>query len=193
MNKMIKGSVAGAAGVALLMGSFGTYALWNDTAAMEGSKLTSGVMDIQAAAPVWDDLSTTDIPNDWNPGTEGALGDLLVPGDTVVRTQQFTVRGTGKNLEGTITLTGGAANTETGVTKTGDKGLLGVTVDVESNNVRVVQSTDDPNVFEFEAPFGAATLTAVVTYTLPASVSQTDAQGATATMAASTLTIQQTR
>ena len=193
MNKMMKGSVAGAAGVALLMGSFGTYALWSDTAEMPGNSISSGVMDIEAGDVSWDDLSTADIANDWTPASQTAAGDLLVPGDSVVRTQQFTVRGTGKNLEGTITLAGGAADTDTGVTKTGDDGLLVVSVDVESNNGRVVQSTDDPNVFKFDAPFGAATLTAVVTYTLPASVTETDAQGATATMANSTLTIQQTR
>ena len=193
MNKMMKGSVAGAAGVALLMGSFGTYALWNDTAEMPGNSISSGVMDIEAGDVSWDDLSTADIANDWTPASQTAAGDLLVPGDSVVRTQQFTVRGTGKNLEGTITLAGSAADTDTGVTKTGDDGLLVVSVDVESNNGRVVRSTDDPNVFKFDAPFGAATLTAVVTYTLPASVTETDAQGATATMANSTLTIQQTR
>ena len=30
-NKMIKGSVAGATGIVLLMGGFGTYALWSDS------------------------------------------------------------------------------------------------------------------------------------------------------------------
>ena len=39
-NKMIKGSVAGATGIVLLMGGFGTYALWQDSATLGGSSVT---------------------------------------------------------------------------------------------------------------------------------------------------------
>jgi alternate signal-mediated exported protein len=179
MNKMIKGSVAGAAGVALLMGSFGTYALWNDAATMPGNTITSGVMDIEAGAVSWDDAA----PGAWNPAT-----DLVVPGDEIVRTQTFTVTGTGKNLKGTIKLTGGD------VTQGGFNNLLDVTVKVTSDNATVVQD-NGTNDFTFNAPFDAATLTAVVTYEFDKSdvTEAQEAQDATAAIADSTLTIQQTR
>ena len=49
MNKMVKASVVGAAGVSLLMGGFGTYALWHDSAGTgAGTSITSGVLDVNA-------------------------------------------------------------------------------------------------------------------------------------------------
>ena len=193
MNKMVKGSVAGAAGVALLMGSFGTYALWNDTAEMPGNTVTSGVMDIEAGSVEWNDLATSGV-NDWTPGSAAAdgksavLGDLIVPGDKIVRTQEFTLSGKGKNLKGTIKLTGG------GVTQGGFDNLLDVTVQVTSDNATVLQD-NGTNDFTFSAPFGSAKLTAVVTYKFDkAGVTKAqEAQNATAAIADSTLTIQQTR
>lgn len=178
MNKLIKGSLAGAAGVALLMGGFGTYATWTDSAGMQGNSISSGVMDIAAGVVVWDDLATTGT-GDWT------ATDLLVPGDTVVRTQTFTVTGTGKSLEGTIKLTGA------GVTSGGFGDLLDVKVEVTSDgNTKLTQSGND---FAFTDPFGTSILTAVVTYKFSADATAQQAQNATATVADSTITIQQTR
>jgi alternate signal-mediated exported protein len=42
MNKMFKGAVAGAAGVALLLGGAGTFALWNDAASIGEDKTIVG-------------------------------------------------------------------------------------------------------------------------------------------------------
>ena len=46
MNKMIKGSIAGATGIALLMGGFGTYALWSDSQGISSGTVQSGTLDI---------------------------------------------------------------------------------------------------------------------------------------------------
>ena len=180
MNKMIKASLAGTAGVALLTGGLGTYATWTDAAGVEGHDIQSGVLDITAGAVVWDDESTTSA-NDWT------TSDLLVPGDTVSRTQTFNVTGTGRNLEGAITLTSGAVDKGTF-----GEGLLGVEVDVISQDAEIIESTEVPNSFAFTAPFDTGTLTAVVTYTFAEGATAQQAQNATATMAESTLNITQT-
>ena len=168
MNRMIKGSVAGATGIVLLMGGFGTYALWSDSADMNNSKVSSGVLDIRAGAVTWDGNG------DWE------QGDLVVPGDVVTRTQEFAIRGTGGNLKGDVTFTPGAEV---------DADDLKVDVDVTSDNASVTENPSSPDNFTFDAPFNSGKLTVVVTYTLPDT--STGSQNVTASIADSTLTIAQ--
>ncbi len=177
MNKMIKGSVAGATGVALLMGGFGTYALWSDSENLAANGVQSGELTVDTSAGVYDD-ARTQAANDWT------ASDLMVPGDVVTYTQTFDVKGTGKNLQGTIALSTAAL--------TGDFAGLVRSVEVTSDNATIVRNADEVS-FDFSDPFGTATLTAVVTYELPASTSGTTDQNKTATTPASTFTIQQTQ
>ncbi|HET6653474.1 MAG TPA: alternate-type signal peptide domain-containing protein [Nocardioides sp.] len=179
MNKMIKGSVAGATGIVLLMGGFGTYALWSDSADMEASKVTSGELDIAAGDVHWNDLSTQGT-DDWDPNNSN---HLVVPGDTITRTQTFAVKGTGKNLEGTVTFAPGAETNN----------AIGVDVDVTSDNAEVTETAAGSNNFAFDAPFSTGTMKVVVTYTLPQSTDGQVGQNVTASIAESTLTIAQTR
>jgi alternate signal-mediated exported protein len=102
MNKLIKGSVAGAAGVALLMGSFGTYAVWNDEAGMAGGSIQSGTLEVTSTGTaVWQDVSTA---------TAKAI-ELdtfqVVPGDKLQMTQQFTLTAAGDNIAGAVSLVPG--------------------------------------------------------------------------------------
>lgn len=190
MNRMIKGSVVGAAGVALLMGGFGTYATWTDDAVLGESSVSAGQLDIEAGDVVWDD-ATTVAPADWSANTTLAVGDLLVPGDVVTRTQAFTVTGTGKNLAGTIALNKGTQDLG-GFTEE----LLDVSFEVEvaSSNPGLVKVAGTDGDFTFEAPFNTATLTAVVTYAFDQdSTSAQQAQLATATLSDASITITQTR
>src|SRR6478735_90065 len=93
MNKMVKASVVGAAGVSLLMGGFGTYALWHDSAGTgAGTSITSGVLDVNANTATWQDVSATG-PNSWTPGNP------IVPGDKLKMTQTFDVTATGANMK----------------------------------------------------------------------------------------------
>lgn len=175
MNTMIKGSIAGATGVALLMGGFGTYALWRDSSTLPSHSVTSGVLDIEAGTTVWDDASTQ-TAGDWTPAS-----DKMVPGDTVTRTQTFAIKGTGKNLKGVVDFTqGGLTGNTTGFT---------ADVKVTSDNATVVATSG--NDFSFSSPFNTATLTAVVTYKLDSSVSNQVDQNATVALADSTLEIRQ--
>lgn len=78
MNKKTTGLVAGAAGAALLMGG-ATFALWSDSADVEGGTITAGNLDVGTVTQVWEDVSD---------GVErGTIDDLaeyrIVPGDTI--------------------------------------------------------------------------------------------------------------
>ena len=105
MNKLVKGSIAGAAGIALLLGGAGTLAVWNSsvdvTAASTG--ITAGTLEIAPASPV----VTTD---GWKHGvtTPVVISDIstfkIVPGDVLTFTKTFDVTATGNNLKATAAL-----------------------------------------------------------------------------------------
>jgi alternate signal-mediated exported protein len=180
MNKMIKGSTAGAIGVVLLMGGFGTYALWSDSEQLAANSVTSGVLTIDTADGTWDDVRTTGVARDWSADA------LMVPGDVITYTQSFTVNGTGDNLSGTIKLNA------LPMSPNGFSSALTRTVNVVDSGPGATDVTKgNATEFSFSAPFDTATLTATVTYTLPSSVSGTDDQNKTATTPASTFTIAQ--
>lgn len=175
MNKMIKGSVAGATGVALLMGGFGTYALWSDSEQLAQNGVQSGDLTIDTVGGHYDDANS-DAVNDWS------ASDKMVPGDKITYTQTFTVTGNGKNLKGAIDLATQNMSPNGFSTLTRD-------VDVVSSNASITKV--DKTHFTFAAPFTSATLTATVTYVLPASTSGTTDQLKSATTPASTFTISQ--
>lgn len=101
MNKLVKGSIAGAAGIALLLGGAGTFALWNDSQVVSSSTVQTGTLSIaQPTAPVWTDRSANAIGGTtFDPATQ-----KIVPGDTVRLTQTVTVTGEGKNLKARLSL-----------------------------------------------------------------------------------------
>ncbi|MDP3208688.1 MAG: alternate-type signal peptide domain-containing protein [Rhodoglobus sp.] len=104
MNKLVKGAIAAAVGIALLMGGASTLAFWNDSASIPGGSISAGTLSITATTPA--------------PGTDGwksgatAIPTIanfrIIPGDTITYTKTFTVTATGNNLTATAALTGGA-------------------------------------------------------------------------------------
>jgi len=116
MNKLVKGAVAAAAGIALLMGGAGSLALWNDSVTVNAGTVSSGTLDV-----------STGTAGSWSPNLA-----KIVPGDTVVYTQTLNLSATGDNLKasvssniGTITnnITGSTA-TSTFVVKTSPGGVV---------------------------------------------------------------------
>jgi len=97
MNKLTKGAIAGGAGIILLMGGAGTFALWNDSATVDGGEIQSGTLTLTAnGAGQWRDASpdvNSGVPVNINPATF-----LTVPGDVLTYTQSVTVGATGTNL-----------------------------------------------------------------------------------------------
>jgi alternate signal-mediated exported protein len=174
MNTMIKGSIAGATGIALLMGGFGTYALWSDSENLAANGVQSGELDIATSAGVYDDANS-EAANDWTPQ------DKMVPGDKVTYTQTFTVKASGKNLKGTIAYVKPQLTTTfTGLTHD---------VDITSSNADITESPK--GTFTFTQPFGTATLTATVTYALPSTTGNQVDQNKSATLPAAAFTISQ--
>jgi alternate signal-mediated exported protein len=177
-SKMIKGSIAGATGVALLMGGFGTYALWSDSENLAENGVQSGELTIDTTAGVYDDANSP-AANDWNGAT-----DKMVPGDKVTYTQTFTVKAEGKNLKGTLNYT------KPSLTGTFSPQLSN-SVQVTSSSATIVETAPGSNQFTFASPFGTATITAVVTYELPAATGGTTNQNKSATLPAAAFTITQ--
>lgn len=87
MNKLVKGSIAGAAGIVLLLGGAGTLAVWNDSANLAAAgSITSGVLNVEAGAA-----------GSWNQSLA-----LIVPGDTITYRQVLNLAATGDNLKFTV-------------------------------------------------------------------------------------------
>lgn len=182
MNKMLKGALAGGAGVVLLMGSFGTFAVWNDRASIDDGALASGSLDITGTGPAtWTDVSATGI-------TGGTAVDpdvhTMVPGDTWTLTQPVDISADGKNLAVEFTVTG-----------VDPGGWSGLDVSMTFAGQPLTESAG-AHTYTFAAPAGASldgTKDLVVTFDFPASVSSTDDQGQTVDLSAVGVAVTQTR
>lgn len=132
MNKLVKGAVAGAAGIALLLGGAGTFALWNSSIGVGSSTVSTGTLKFgTATGATWRDDSAGATTTAFVPTT-----DKIVPGDVVSLTQNVTVSASGKNLKaslvyvpGSVTipadLTGKIVPTLTVTWVSGDSSLTG--------------------------------------------------------------------
>jgi alternate signal-mediated exported protein len=112
MNRLVKGSIAGAAGIALLLGGAGTFALWNATATVSAQTITAGTLTLTANADgVWKKLDGTTIT---------ASSYRIVPGTTLIFTQTLTVNAVGDGLTADLTHSGftGSNTLDPLVTKT---------------------------------------------------------------------------
>jgi len=160
MNKTVKGSLAGAAGIALLMGGFGSYALWSDSQSFGSGSIASGTLDVASSAATLTDQNDAA----WS-GT-----DLMVPGDTVTRKQAFTFTGTGKNLKGSITFTPGTPTNQTNASSgVGDAAdAFTVVAAVSSMGASVTQSAPGSNCWTFQTSNLSALANTTVTYVLNA-------------------------
>lgn len=98
MNKLIKGSIAGAAGIALLLGGAGTFASWNSSAAVAGGTIVAGNLSVAASATA----------ASWSINGGAARANLTgykaVPGDVIVYTKPMSIVATGDNLVATLGL-----------------------------------------------------------------------------------------
>ena len=86
MNKLTKAAIAGAAGIALLLGGAGSLAYWNSSTTMNGASISSGSLTMSATG-TWNNTYTK-----W------------VPGDTSTYTGTITVTAVGDNFKGDLTV-----------------------------------------------------------------------------------------
>jgi alternate signal-mediated exported protein len=95
MNKLTKGAIAGAAGIALLLGGAGTFALWNSTIGVAGGAIATGTLAFgTSTGATWRDDSLGATTTTFDPSTQ-----KIVPGDVVTLTQNISINATGKNLK----------------------------------------------------------------------------------------------
>ncbi len=97
MNKLTKSAIAGAAGIALLLGGAGSLAYWNADASLSGGTITAGELTITAnGTGSWSDAN----------GAINMATFQAVPGDVLTYTADFDVSAVGDNLSATVALTG---------------------------------------------------------------------------------------
>ncbi|CAN5325466.1 hypothetical protein BH09ACT1_BH09ACT1_19820 [soil metagenome] len=105
MNKLVKGAIAGAAGIALLLGGAGTFALWNSSVGVTGGTINAGnlVVADSGTAGTWK-LN----------GTATTLAAVkAVPGDTLTFTKTENITATGNSLVATLSLGAGSVTAAT--------------------------------------------------------------------------------
>lgn len=87
MNKLTKAAIAGAAGIALLLGGAGSLALWNATDSVDAGSINTGTLELSAPDGTWNSA-----PLKW------------VPGDSYVYSTTATVTAVGDHIKGTLSV-----------------------------------------------------------------------------------------
>lgn len=162
MNKLVKGSIAAAAGISLLMGGAGSLALWNDSVTVSAGTVSSGTLDVASSTA-----------GTWTPTLA-----KIVPGDTVVYTQTLTLTAIGDNLKATIG--SNAAAITNGIT-----GSTLTSTYVVKNSLNATVTPSGTGVYTL----GGGTYTVAVTVTVAFPSSTTDQVGQNASVNLSTLAI----
>ena len=110
MNKLTKATIAGAAGVALLLGGAGTFATWNATAPISGGTIVAGSLVVGTAATgSWSVAHLT--PGSSTYGTSAATtlaAYKASPGDQLTYTTTVPITVSGTNLVATLGLASGS-------------------------------------------------------------------------------------
>lgn len=102
LNKSTKAAAAAAVAGVLLVGGAGTLAYWNDSATVNGGQIDSGELSLtQESGQVcsaWT-LDAAGGPTAYTPGVT-----LVVPGDVITKTCDYTVNATGAHLAADLTM-----------------------------------------------------------------------------------------
>jgi alternate signal-mediated exported protein len=144
-KKMVKGMVAGALGLSLLLGG-GTFALWYDSQSVAEASVNSGELGFTIGTQSWKNGAT---PID-------IATYKIVPGDVLTLTSNITIGAVGDNLKATL-----SADTS-GVL--GDAALSdALTFDLDVTGL----TESNPGQFEVTSADNDETVVAVLTITLP--------------------------
>jgi alternate signal-mediated exported protein len=185
MNKLTQAAIAGAAGLALLLGGAGTFAMWNASTTVNSSTVTSGVMTIAApGTPTWMNVSA-------DAGAGIAIPTIatyrLSPGDKVQMTEVLTIAATGNNLVANLTFNPASI----AAVGTANAALAAATTDtlVASGTGVTAGTTNNWTI----TPNGTGTSQVTVTFTisLPAATAGSVAQGGVLDLSALQITLVQ--
>jgi alternate signal-mediated exported protein len=132
MRTRTKAGIAAGAATVLLMGGFGSTALWMDAAPSSQVSVSTGHLRISDGTPgEWTDVSVT--PN----APFDPENDYLVPGDRVRSTTEFTIDAEGQNLRAELSFSDAAADLPDDVTVTAvDITLDGEQFDPETDQIQ---------------------------------------------------------
>jgi alternate signal-mediated exported protein len=171
MNKLVKGSIAGAAGIALLLGGLGSFALWNDSTTVAARAVNSGELEIVESSS----------RSSWTfaDGTAFGATSHIAPGDTVVYAETFTVKAKGNNLRASLTHDA----------KTPTSAIDGTLVTSTFAVAGVASDPTTPNVYTFNQ--GTYTVTVTITVVFAKATAGLTGQNQTFTPDAVNVTLQQ--
>ncbi|MDJ0350922.1 alternate-type signal peptide domain-containing protein [Cryobacterium sp. PH29-G1] len=164
MNKLLVSAIAGAAGLTLLLGGAGTFALWNTSATVAGGTIVAGNLLVGDSGTV----------GSWTVnGTAKTLsGYKAVPGDILVYTKTMSITATGDNLVATLALTQASI---TGTTSgTADVALAGYLTKT------AVLTATGPGISTGSAPYTVTAATAGVAQNVTVTVTITYPKNAAA-------------
>ncbi|HEX2893138.1 MAG TPA: alternate-type signal peptide domain-containing protein [Marmoricola sp.] len=170
MNRSTKGALAASAAGALLLGGAGSLAYWNSQQTIGGGSIASGELTLTQAVG----QSCTDWTLDASGGTTAYLPGttLVVPGDVITRTCDYTVAASGEHLAATLgmdaTAITGDADLTNALTAAATYTLAGNPV----SDGAAITSSDN-----------GAVLHAVITVTFGTGTTGTTAQNMTASLA----------
>jgi alternate signal-mediated exported protein len=159
MNKIVSGAVAGAAGIVLLLGGAGSFALWNANATVAASSVSAGNLALAAdTTGVWTDITNPSTPKVIDPATY-----RIVPGNVLQYKSALTVTATGDSLAADLTynplsISGDAALKAAVTTK----------LDVTSTDASITAGTA-ANTFTVKPSTAASKVNVVLTVTFPSS------------------------
>lgn len=205
MQKKTTGVVAGIAGAALLMGGT-TFALWSDSADVDGAQISSGNLDVEVSEWAWKDVSDDRKDKDH----EIDLNEFkIIPGDTVAGTFGIDLSLEGDNMAARIQLTDEAGDPITSADDlvSGDlaAGLVdvafevalgGTTVPLDFDDVTegiTLYSHDNTNPGAFQLRDVTESVTVTVTATFDENTEDQVLTEAQATLAASSFQLAQVR
>jgi alternate signal-mediated exported protein len=167
MNRAAKGALAAAAAGVLLLGGAGSLAYWNDSKTVTGGAINSGTLSLtQESGQVcssWT-LDAAGGPTAYTPGVT-----LVVPGDVITKTCDYTVHASGAHLAADLTMD---ATSITGSNQLASALTPGATYTLDGSAVATGQditSADD-----------GAVLNAAITVTFDSATSGLTAQGMSA-------------
>jgi alternate signal-mediated exported protein len=193
MNKITKGAIASAAGVALLLGGAGTFALWNTSSTVAGGTLSTGNLALSPGTGTWTDTSPTSAGTTTytTSGTTGIGTASIVPGDQYTLTQPVSITATGKNMKGSFTFDASKIILGTGLTL-GTNFTETMTASVATSPAQpgaatIAQDLNNPNTY-IVTPGTASTPTVVNVTFVFTFVNQATGQGTTGTNSSVNLT-----
>ncbi len=172
MNKLVKGAVATAAGVALLMGGAGTFAYWNDSVGVTGGTITAGnlLVALPATAPTTDGWTVQKN----GAGTAVAVSNIATfvasPGDKFTLKKTVNVTATGNNLVATLALgSGSIAGATTGAADTALAAYLTKTASISATGtgIAAIGTTGTYSVTPGTAGISASPVTVTVVINFP--------------------------